>query len=95
MRRTGYTVFIERLVLDGLDLTPQEAEQMRQALVDELAHRLREAGPPPVSGVVELEKAALPPLSRPGARMTDHLVSGMADQISQMLSGDGMTSSRR
>ncbi len=86
MSSPRYSLEIDRLILEGLDLNPLQAEQLRQELSVALSTRLSEAG-----NMLEPMAAThltLPALEPAETRHLDRLASSLSERIANMLSGN-------
>jgi len=86
MSSLRYSLEIERLILEGLDLNPLQAEQLRQELSVALSTRLSEAGNVPEPMVAT--HLTLPALEPAETRHVGRLASGLSERIAGMLSSN-------
>ncbi len=85
MNRSHYILHIDRLLLEGMDLSPSQAEQLRQELSLALRTRLVESGVMPTRAA--MERVTLPPLSQSEVGQVSRLASSLSERIAGMLSG--------
>jgi hypothetical protein len=86
MSSPHYSLEIECLILEGLDLTPLQAEQLRRELSLTLSTRLSKSGNVPEPMVAT--HLTLPALEPAETRHVDRLASGLSERIAGMLSGN-------
>ena len=87
MKTAHYILHIDRLLLDGLDLTPQQAEQLRRELSIALRARLAESQIEPATPA-RLERITLPSLNPSETGHVGPLASGLSERIADMLSSN-------
>lgn len=87
MTKSAHTVEIDRLVLSGLELTPEQAGQVRSLLEAGLGRRLMAEGWPD-----HLTQSDTRYLQAPSVRLSmvhspDRLAEGLTDSLGQTLHG--------
>jgi hypothetical protein len=84
MKHPKISLEIGRIVLDGFDLTPLQAEQVRNELQTELSNRLKDL-PGRVSSVA-VDRATAKPLSWSGPFDNVRLANELAEEVVQTVS---------
>ncbi len=84
MRSQRFTVDIDRLVIDGLDVQPERADSIRRLAAQELQQLLRSGSGIGTSRVIG--RAAAPPLMLAGGPVSEKAVAqGVAQRIAAAL----------
>lgn len=80
-------VVINRLVLEGLDVTPDAAERLRDQVEESLARLLRQDGWGDRITSGETERVDAPPLQLNEAESRGRLAESVAQSVAQALQG--------
>ena len=83
MKRPAYTLEIDRLNLDGFDLTPHQAERVRRLVQTELQHMLAQQAAPARAATRQVDPPAPVSLNWQPAQGEQALASGIAQHVAQ------------
>jgi hypothetical protein len=87
MNRRLRSIEIDRIILDGLDVTPDRAERIRLLAAAKLSRALAEGDTNSVSGSGSIPRLVAPPLEPGAARDDGRLAGNLAQSIARAVAG--------
>lgn len=86
MRRAVHTVDVDRVVLDGLEMTPEQAERLRPLLEAELRDQLERGASLGRLAGVEVLRIEAPAVDLGRSAGEERLAAGLAGSVGEALS---------